>query len=270
MTQWFIAKYMPDLRRREPRNVGIVLFAGDRMLSRFLGEDTCDSGKIDGRSIRHKVGSSDNYRDWVHFWRTAAAGGPDQIITRRPADNYYLERGGQQLAGGAAEPEALLSRLFAQLVADVEEPTEEETEERRADPVVQLFESVAITLPFTQNYVVDLNYDEHVFDYAVKTERTTLLFRHVVLNGNPKKTWDAVHTAAFATQEVAEAAHHLAEHLEPYVIVAKRDAGPGAPKQMRALEHKVGGRLRQAAGAQEDRDWLMALAATKGTLGHSA
>jgi len=265
MTQWFIAKYMPDLQRREPRNVGVVLFFGDRMLSRFLGEDPLDPGKIDGRSIRHKVGSPTNYRDWVHFWRVAAASGPEQIIARRPADNYYLERAGQQLAGGATDPEALLSRLFSQLVADADEP-EEETEERRSDPVVQLFDSVAATLPFTQNYVVDLKYDEHIFDYAVKAGRSTLLFRHVVLNGNPKKTWDAVHTAAFSTREVAEAAHQLTDHPEPYVIVAKRDAGCEAPKQLRALEHKVGDRLREAAVPQEDRAWLMALVAAKAAI----
>jgi hypothetical protein len=260
MTQWFLAKYMPDLRRREPKNVGVILFAGDRVLSRFLAEDVNDPSKIDGRTIRHKVGSPDNYRDWVHFWRATAAGGPEQITARRPVDNYYLERGGQQLAGSASEPDELLTRLYAQLVA-TPAVAEETIEEHLSDPVVQLFESVAPTLPFTQNYIVDLNYDEHVFDYAVKVGVRTLLFRHVVLNGNPKKTWDAVHTAGLAVRDVTDAASALSDNPDPYVIVAKRDAGPSAPKQMSALEHKVGNRLRKTAGPDADRDWLLQLVA---------
>ena len=266
MTQWFVAKYMPDLRRREPRNVGVILFAGDRVLSRFLAEDANDPSKIDGRTIRHKVGSPDNYRDWVHFWRATAADGPEQIAVRRPVDNYYLERGGQQVAGAATDPGELLARLYAQLVA-TPVVTEETLEEDRSDPVVQLFESAAPMLPFTQNYIVDLNYDEHVFDYAVKIGARTLLFRHVVLNGNPKKTWDAVHTAGLAVRDVTDAALALADNPDPYVIVAKRDAGPSAPKQMMALEHKVGPRLRKTAGPDADLEWLLQLAAAPSPVG---
>jgi hypothetical protein len=261
MTQWFVAKYMPDLRRREPRNVGVILFAGDRILSRFLGEDPRDPGKIDGRMIRHRVGSSDNYRDWIHFWRTIAPGRPEQVLVRRPTDNYYVERGGQRLSASATEPEALLDRLYLQIVA-TDDGSEELPEAPQTDPVAQLFESVASTLPYTKDYVVDLSDDEHVFDYAVKAVARVLLFRHVVLNGSIRKTWDAVHTAVAAVRDVTEAAPVLDENPEPYVIVTKVDAGPGAPKQMRALEHKVGPRLRKTEGLDADREWLLHLAGT--------
>lgn len=118
MIQWYLAKYTPDLRRREPRNVGVIVFVGGRVLSRFLGEDAQDPEKIDGRTVRHQVGSTHNYKDWIHFWRVSAAKGPNEIPGRRSADNYYLERGGQQVAGSTVDPEALMARLYAELVSD--------------------------------------------------------------------------------------------------------------------------------------------------------
>jgi hypothetical protein len=80
-----------------------------------------------------------------------------------------------------------LDRLCLQLVA-TDDGSEEPLDAPQTDPVAQLFESVASTLPYTKDYVVDLSDDEHVFDYAVKADARVLLFRHVVLNGSVRKT----------------------------------------------------------------------------------
>ena len=66
---WYIAKYVPDLRRREPINIGIILFLGETVLSRFLGEN--EQGVLNGRRLRGKVRAFSNYKAWLSHWREA-------------------------------------------------------------------------------------------------------------------------------------------------------------------------------------------------------
>ena len=65
--EWLVAKYMPDLRRREPKNVGVLLRMGDSCFSRFLGEQS--GGQIDGRHVHGLVNSVQNYKAWVGYWK---------------------------------------------------------------------------------------------------------------------------------------------------------------------------------------------------------
>jgi len=59
--RWLVAKYMPDLRRREPDNVGVILLMDGRAHLRFLGQR---DGRVDGRSVRW-AGSVKNYKAWA-------------------------------------------------------------------------------------------------------------------------------------------------------------------------------------------------------------
>lgn len=67
-TRFLIAKYIPDLRRLEPRNIGVVVWTDGLISARFLGE--CEAG-IPNAAIPRRVGVRDKiaYQHWVDYWR---------------------------------------------------------------------------------------------------------------------------------------------------------------------------------------------------------
>jgi hypothetical protein len=67
--KYLIAKYIPDLARMEPRNVGIIVWSPDGVEARFAAEKINQPGVIDGRSIPAFVGSANAFRQWIEFWR---------------------------------------------------------------------------------------------------------------------------------------------------------------------------------------------------------
>ncbi len=116
--QWLVAKYMSDLRRREPVNVGVILLTGGRPLYRFSGQR--DDGTIDGRSISW-ARSIDSYKDWVDYWahHLDVEGPPDmaELMSTEPDANFYLERGGERVFGSEnTDPSEMLEDLYELLV----------------------------------------------------------------------------------------------------------------------------------------------------------
>ncbi|MGP0067620.1 MAG: hypothetical protein ACLQGP_28995 [Isosphaeraceae bacterium] len=67
--RYLIAKYVPDLRRMEPRNIGVIVWTPGAMDARFVAEKLDRPGQLDGRSIPSFVTSADALRQWVGFWR---------------------------------------------------------------------------------------------------------------------------------------------------------------------------------------------------------
>lgn len=68
--RYFIAKYISDLHRMEPRNIGVVVCARNCISARFLAEDPERPGDVDGRSVPPFVASTGVYKQWVEFWRS--------------------------------------------------------------------------------------------------------------------------------------------------------------------------------------------------------
>ena len=66
--KYLLAKYVPDLRRGEPRNVGVIVWSPDGVEARFVGEKPGRPGDIDGRSVPSFVTSPAAYRQWVEYW----------------------------------------------------------------------------------------------------------------------------------------------------------------------------------------------------------
>ena len=129
MIHYLVAKYIDDLARNEPTNIGVVVYDGARALARFDGED--DAGKIDLRRVRNRITGSYTYRAWVEYWRRglddpgalglgdAHAGDPDTIerLLAIPARDFFLERGGTILLDeDERDLRATLDDLFARLV----------------------------------------------------------------------------------------------------------------------------------------------------------
>lgn len=120
-TMWLLAKYVPDLRRNEPRNVGLILLRGDEVAARFVGQRQSD-GTIDGRKA--KMVNLANYKRWVAYWRRLMDKGPDALLaaTQRPerTSSYVLEVGGEFLSDEdpAMPTSVLLDHLYHELVDD--------------------------------------------------------------------------------------------------------------------------------------------------------
>jgi hypothetical protein len=66
-SRYFIAKYVPDSLRCEPRNVGVVLWTPTGAAARFVGERSDDS--LDLRQAPPFVDDQQVYRQWVEYWR---------------------------------------------------------------------------------------------------------------------------------------------------------------------------------------------------------
>ncbi len=56
--RYFLAKYVPDLRRMEPVNIGVVLWCNGRVASRFLTPTVA----------ARFVSELSTYRRWLTFW----------------------------------------------------------------------------------------------------------------------------------------------------------------------------------------------------------
>ena len=49
--RYLIAKYIPDLQRVEPQNIGVIVWAPGVAAARFAAEKADRPGEVDGRSI---------------------------------------------------------------------------------------------------------------------------------------------------------------------------------------------------------------------------
>ena len=115
--EWLLLKYIPDLHRREPLNIGVMLSTPSGRAVRFDG--LSDAAKIDGRTAR-KFGGLVDYERWIRFWRYQFM---DQMAT--PMDlvsqsgHMLIEYGGRLMSGAEDDnPEELADELFASLVND--------------------------------------------------------------------------------------------------------------------------------------------------------
>jgi len=199
--EWLVARYIPDLRRREPKNIGVILKMGDRHLSRFLGER--GKGRIDGRRVHAIVNSVDNYKSWVSYWQDITDRGSADwptLTSRRGDDSYFLEYGGQRVFGAeGTDPNDMLDYLYSALVEEMPEPD--------TLNVKQLSEyvltSVGIRDQVTEKYRLPVSVtDSALFDY--KYENGVLhLMKRVTLTYEDERSWTSAHAAAWDFEKAA-------------------------------------------------------------------
>lgn len=133
-TKYLLVKYIADLHRFEPRNIGVIVCSAAGAEARFAGEHADRPGEVDGRSIPNFVTSAGAYKQWVRYWRDAIAAGRvtvpasgDVVDVTSPgfADamlqtsrgNFVVVDAGfvlDEVAG--AELPAVADQLYAQLV----------------------------------------------------------------------------------------------------------------------------------------------------------
>jgi hypothetical protein len=197
---YLVAKYIPDLRRMEPRNIGVIVLTPDSIAARFLAEKD-ETGEVDGRAAPSFIHSLAAYKQWIAFWRRA-------ITRKRIEDRYgetlsypgdrYLEvlrgsgKGGYCLADGgvlldrvaATETPRLVRHLYRELVATdeaEERPTLESQlrlvlKETRLDKTAAFISDYEVTLP-DGNSLLPLR-----FSYALKNGSLYRLYERVSLH----------------------------------------------------------------------------------------
>jgi hypothetical protein len=230
---WLVAKYMPDLRRREARNVGVIAIKDDQALGRFLGQADPNS-QIDGRRTAGLIRSLPSYKAWVEYWtgaieQSVSPKSIEELAACRVDDNYYLEFGGQQLFGADTDLPALLDELYSAIVEDVPAKQLSVTDlSERVLYVAGLAERV--TRDVTINSSIDGTVDPLRFDYEYTNGRANLMQR-ISLVYPDDRSWKELHTAAWTFS-------HL-DKVEPdanrVALVRPREENAALPSQLGVL-----------------------------------
>lgn len=114
---WYLVQVTADLRKHEPRNVGVVLQAGGSWHFHFRGVEA--NGSLNGHLLRGLGVSKDTYKSWVdYFVRKARAGQWDEAMTlpERLPSNFTIVPGGTIL-DVVGDPRFAMNRLFSELVS---------------------------------------------------------------------------------------------------------------------------------------------------------
>ncbi len=182
MITYFIAKYVDDLTRNEPDNVGILVSDGERIVARFDGEN--DAGAIDLRKVRHRITGSHAYRAWVHYWREAIVSPAsvgvkecppvallEQLVELESRD-FYLEHGGTiVLDADERSLEETARELYERLVREPDPPSPLSLQEKSRQALAAAGAPLEDDSRFRKQFIVDLDVDgvkvEHEVSYAV-------------------------------------------------------------------------------------------------------
>jgi hypothetical protein len=196
-TQWLIAKYIPDMSRHEPRNIGVILLKDGKPYLRFRGRTT--DGNVDGRKVRGYQNSLENYKAWIAHWERASETGSikDLMIGANPNCNFFLEFGGERILGAdTVEPETLANQLFHQLVGDEAMIDGEPKNETAID---RIFKRLDITEKVEPDVVLPGTIDAEpvFFDFRYRNGRNTWMKRVRIDRGSDKKAMEPLYSAAW-------------------------------------------------------------------------
>lgn len=230
--RFLIAKYVPDLSRMEPRNIGLLLWHKGRLLSRFLSPS-------DARFIA----DHDTYVQWVTFWNDLISGdvidvpGRESIPTKseRCIDAILASQEGNYLLVDAGFVPSKLSvrdmpkavdYLFTQLVATADKPQQDDGDTRAPTLIAQcdsLFDELGIR--GSDEFKKDKPVECPVF--GVKRH---LHCNYFIGNGHPRailqrarvSNEQSVNSSALTIRALTEAAVIPASHCR--FLVKTRDA----------------------------------------------
>ena len=147
--RFLIAKYVPDLSRMEPRNIGVILWSNGVFSSKFLAEK--DATFVNEIPV---------YRRWVDYWTDLMSRSEIPGPRRRPVPvsdsccievlistqkgNYILVDSGELLTSvGKRDLPAATNHLFSELVA-VTNKSQEELSRSFTRSCSSLFESAGL------------------------------------------------------------------------------------------------------------------------------
>lgn len=221
MIHYLVAKYVDDLSRNEPKNVGVVVYDGNGAWALFDGED--ENANIDLRRVRNRVTGSHAYRAWVDYWRAVLsdpsvahpglsdlATGDARVIEYLVATSgrdFYLEPGGTVLID-AEHRSAIetLDELFGRLVRQPDPSAPPTLKEKSRDALAAAGAPMSDEARFKEDHAVRLS----VLGVSVDEE-----ISYAVMNG----AWHYLQVMPFSPDKPRvsrkEASHcaFLFEHL---------------------------------------------------------
>lgn len=192
---YLVAKYVQDVFRMEPINIGVILWSNGRAASRFLGVSLHNGMiEVNGSRLRNWCNSREAYEQWIEYWMEKMAqaatvsdgkGFIDEMtITNRNAGNYWMVEGGILL--DELEPdnlESAVDELFGQLVPSSEQSPKETSFSKTCTSLLR--KSPLWDLEgFHANHSIACKY--------FGTTEITLEFSYTVANGRPKSVMERV------------------------------------------------------------------------------
>jgi hypothetical protein len=196
--KYLLAKYIPDLHRFEPRNIGVIVWSPLGIEARFLAEYPNRPGEVDGRSIPSFVTSASAYKKWIRYWRDAITGtsirplgGGDVVSSSSPSfmevlqqtarGNFVVMDAGSVLDDISEEElPTVADQLFAQLI-EVNTP-----EEPRDIGFDELCDSLMVRaqLKHHRNF-----HDRYPVRCTVRGVDEEFLFSHAIANGTIERAY---------------------------------------------------------------------------------
>jgi len=131
-THYILAKHVPDVFRKEPKNIGVIVWSELGVEARFWGVDS--HGLLDKRQIPPFVNSANAYEQWVRYWlkeirkpkaefigsgKVVPLESPEflKAIQTGNSDNFFLQESGVVLESVSKEElPSLAQELFESLV----------------------------------------------------------------------------------------------------------------------------------------------------------
>ena len=220
--RYLIAKYIPDLFRGEPENIGVVLWSPAGIAARFIAERPDYSGQVYAKSIPQYVISPSAYRQWVQYWReqiidameipfvpTGRGNGLPAVefleeLAQSSKGNFVLVPGGE-LLDQVAEPQDAADYLFETLV-ETPEKSKKRTIATVCNTVIRKFE-----LNKDKNFkpqhvvndiIVDGVRDVMKFSYAYQNGALHRLYQRVQLSPKDGVVDDGVHATAWKFRQM--------------------------------------------------------------------
>lgn len=199
--RYLLAKYIPDLQRFEPQNIGVIVWSPETVEARFIGENPNKPGFVDGRRAPSFVRDLSAYKAWVRHWRdeivkpeltiangsTAKRSAPEYLraLASTSSGKFHLTEAGFLFDKTEAENmPALADHLFELLVKAAD--TDDTATDATLDALCK--ELLDETL---------LSNDERLIaDYPVTCNvlrvRETFRFSYAYSNGSLKKVYQKV------------------------------------------------------------------------------
>lgn len=220
---YILAKYIPELLRNEPRNVGVVVWTPWGVAAKFRGEK---SRGLDQRKIPQWVQSRPAYTEWIHIWRAIIQQGKiksrhgewqaegldflDGLATTGKQNYIFGDKGSVMDDIAESDVAPLVNFLFSTLVEDGVDHKSAKAEydmERICNKIISRTEAfrnrrfkrdLPVFCPIPPNAVETVN-----FDYAIGDETPEWLYKRVSLA--PRAAENSIHAAAWEFRSVIAA-----------------------------------------------------------------
>lgn len=248
---WYVVKYMPDLYRREPRNIGVVLLHDDHGYGRFLGQDPA-SGELDTRRVAQTIPATKTYAAWVDFFTHHLTVGTwtkaRESLARRSLDNFLVEEGGTWELD-YDDPRLLLDELYGSLVDDLAASTGDR--DSAGSPSImglirRVFQEAGIAKRVVSSPIFHVPVQglrEPIekmmkFDYKFANGHVTLMERMSLAPGRDTDNQQRINDFLYRAEHVSEQ-HPEIENFIALYHVTGRPAGEGhdeVEEELRQLE----------------------------------